>query len=161
MPFDLVSGIADFLYQVGAFRELQDDEMDSREEGDQDTTYSEDVLIDAVDLDLLASVLPPRLASKLGRSPTYVSPNDDSTLKASILNTLSRLALSPPLTIPIARSFRPVFVDIASRWLLLLGFNGTGFEAGRASTNTLVLVLCALARTLPEFPQTYPYDSLW
>lgn len=155
-PFDLVSGITDFLRELGAFNEPLNDDDQGSEQNDKITGFSEEVLVDAPDMDLLASVLPPVLASKLGRSPTSTSHSDISIPKGSILNTLARLSLSPPLTIIIARSFRPLFVDLASRWLLLLGFNGTKFEASHASTGTLVLVLAALGRTLPEFPQLYP-----
>lgn len=156
LPFDLVIGITDFLQELGAFIEPERAERQDNTEEDAQTRYVEESLIDAADLDLLASVLPPALASKLARSPHIATNVDPSALRISLLNTLARLALSPPLTIPIARSFRPIFIDLASRWLLLLGFNGTGFQASHANTTTFVRVLAALARTLPEFPQLYP-----
>lgn len=156
LPFDLVVGITDFLQELGAFNEALDVELPGLTEGPPQTIITEEILIAEADLDLLASVLPPALASKLSRSPLNRAHEEPSALKASLLNTLARLALSPPLTIPISRSFRPIFVDLASRWLLLLGFTGTGFEAGHASTNTFVRILAALARTLPEFPHLYP-----
>lgn len=156
LPFDLVSGIVNLLYDLGAFNVAPAGEAQSSEQNEQSVAYSEEVLMEEADLDILASVLPASLASKLGRSPTSNSHDDPSTIKASLLNTLARLSLSPFLTVPIARSFRPIFVDLASRWLLLLGFNGHTFETSHANPNTLVLVLAALARTLPEFPQLYP-----
>lgn len=160
-PFDLVAGIVHFFRALGAFdeEELEEEtDMQHTSSVEADTDGTEVTLIEEQDLDLLLSVLPTDIAAKLGRSRPPVDFNTANThdFKASLLNTLSRLALNTPLTVIIARVFRPIFINLAARWLSLLNFTGTGFAVDDESKSTLVLVLTALARTLPEMHQLYP-----
>lgn len=162
--FDISQAVKDFLVQLGLFHQSQEDEQ-LQEDADHDTVQvSWEAVVSNEDLQLLASVLQDhdlnQLAIPIDRA-SFASTSQDTLKqwKARLLDTIARLALHPALTLPIAQIFSRIMVDIAARWLLLLGFDGEAFSASctdEVSKSQLVSVLAASGRLLKRFPHIYP-----
>jgi len=84
--------------------------------------------------------------------------DSQSQLKARLLDTLARLALHPALTHLIFNVFGRVHLDLASRWLILLGHDGIAFGDSATTTDkeTFMAVLTAFARLLRDYTSLYP-----
>ena len=159
---DIAQGIEDFFREIGIVKDSNagnEEPSDLLGNADIKITWDE-TLLPQQDLELLASALPNR---ELLAIPTarYTSGSQDTPqqYKARILDTLARLALNPALTLPIARIFNRIIVDIAARWLLLLGFDGQQYQSGNTGHEAkaqLLAVLAAFARLLKRFPHIYP-----
>ena len=161
--YNVAAGIADFLDELGfgagaqvAVPELgayadsssgQDNAVDSR--------VSREELVSLADLELLSSV-----RDGAGKKSSRYAAHQDTPaqLKARLLDTVARLALHPALTVPVARCFSPILLDIAARWLMLLSHDGQrGFsaQADQIDKRLVVRVLTALTRLLATSPSLY------
>ncbi|GAA6063185.1 hypothetical protein JCM10212_006851 [Sporobolomyces blumeae] len=97
----------------------------SRLRRDVDSTRTHLPLIPQDDLVLLLSVLP--TASVPSNLPFDVTPSTPSSrLRRTLVETLSRLALSPPFTIEILSLYRPIATALVGNWFELLGVNAEG-----------------------------------
>lgn len=97
------------------------------------------------------------VVARLGYSTTLI--DNPSQHRARVLDVLAKLALRPALTILIARICDKIVLDLAARWMLMLGFEGKQFQQSESTTTTTPLVLqtlTALARLLPNYPSLYP-----
>lgn len=155
LPFDIVLGIVTFLDKLGLFANPQETHI-------EDTPYITKLndVIQLEDLALLCSVLPASKREPVhGRLPALPNVGDsESQLKARLLDTLARLALHPALTHLIFNVFGRIHLDLASRWLILLGHDGVAFadSALAADKETFMAVLTAFARLLKDYSSLYP-----
>ena len=170
LPFEIANAVQEFLDNIGLF-----DGGDNASEGlytaaseggdilhpgeEQDRSrheYSADHVISKHDLAILIAAIAPAKRRKLGYPDSALSPPD----KHRILDTLAKILLQQPLTIPLAKVCKPILLDLASRWLLLLGYDGRAYRkdavANPASKEIYFNALVAVVRLMPCFPNLYP-----
>ena len=157
LPFDLAVGVADFLGELGLWGHNEDDARPGR--AVKKSTV--DDLISLKDLALMKSALPAGKQQILyGLSRSFNTDNEsDGTLKqlkALLLDTLARLALKPELLYPVVHNFSPLLLDLAGRWLLLLGFDGKTFDPAHRDKQTFLAVLATISRLLVDYSSMYP-----
>ena len=170
LPFEIANAVQEFLDNIGLFDDDGAAALDglytAASEGgnlhpgeEQDRSrheYSADHLISKHDLATLVRAIAPAKRRKLGCPDSALSPPD----KHRILDTLAKILLQQPLTIPLAKVCKPVLLDLASRWLLLLGYDGHAYRqdavANPASKEIYFNALVAIVRLMPCFPNLYP-----
>jgi len=101
-----------------------------------------DSLVTSKQMEILLSFIPPH------RIPKGLAASSQHHNIGSLLDTLSRLALQPALAIYVYARFRPLWVDIVSRWLTLVHFNGVDFGAGPHNDGQILEILSAFARII-------------
>ena len=166
LPFEIANAVQEFLDNIGLFDddeaaaavdELEGDGLHPGEEQDRSRhEYSADHLISKHDLAILVAAIAPAKRRKLGYPDSALSPPD----KHRILDTLAKILLQQPLTIPLAKVCKPILLDLASRWLLLLGYDSHTYRrdavANPASKEIYFNALVAIVRLMPCFPNLYP-----
>ncbi len=75
----------------------------------------EDVFHDPLRLDLHRQTQ--KLLAHLGADSPYATTLQNASSKQALLDTLSRLLLAPQYTLLVAGLFRPILLDLCSRWL--------------------------------------------
>lgn len=112
-------------------------------------------------LKVLASFIPTQL-----RSPVAAQLVGDSAPAASsssaaneLLSAISVLALSKPLTLPAFCAFRPLALDLGSRWLEALGFDeqSASFKSLQQVAIEHMDVCAALVALIPHAPELHMY----
>jgi midasin len=82
------------------------------------------------------------LLEKLGTDSQFASHLHSITTTRELLDALSKLLMTPALTLLVEREFRPILFDLCARWL---------FVDGR--TDEILAALCLLLEPHPElFP---------
>lgn len=159
--FDIASGVTRFLQEIGAT--LADKEQNigtSYQSTSRDVavTSYENTSIAAEDAALLFSVLATERRDTSSRSAFGHADDNVKQRKARILDTVARLALNPALTFCVARTFKPILLDIAFRWLNIIGHTGReyGLDARTIQTSVLLDAINAFARLLPVCEPLYP-----
>ena len=155
LPFDIAVGILHFLSEIGLWAVDQGDVVQERTSALRITRTD---FISSTDLALLCSVLPTLIKPQfLAGLPRPLDSIDSPTqIKSRLLDTIARLALEPAFTFVIAKAFGRILLDLAGRWLLLLGFGRKTFTVPLVEKQTVFAVLTAIARLLNLYPPLYP-----
>lgn len=115
-------------------------------------------LLPTADAVFLLSTIPAALRPALNVAvPT--SPATPAT-RRQLVETLSRLALEPSLTMEVMMRFRPLTPVLWGRWLEMLGIDGEGAwregDAREGEQAAVEKVLAAMVRVLPVFENVFP-----
>lgn len=141
--FDLASALFRFLQELGFGQQAAPETASIRDASHQ-------VLCEATDFTLLSSILSNEQCQQLGLAAA--NKNVAPPKASDVLDVLSRVALKPFATLPILLHFRPVFIDLAARWIQLCGFNGFAFDDDQAKSEearaSLYSVFNAFAQVL-------------
>lgn len=144
-PFDASNALYAFLRELGFGQQAPPETATLAGLAQED-------LCDQPSLALLVSVLSQQQMKTLRLdhlSPSPVS-DDSNTFTSTWLNVLATVSLKPYTTQLVLYHFRPLFLDLAARWLHFVGFNGESFsfEHPDATRATVFLVFNAFAQTL-------------
>lgn len=148
-PFDAALALFRFLKDLGFGQQAPP-------ESATQAGLAQEQLCDAQSLALLISVLTPTQCKdlKLSHLAARTAPSHSDWLDA-----IARLSLKPFATQLALLHFRPLFMDLAARWILFTGFNGHEFvETGATETRQIVLqVFHGFAQVLEYNWALYPY----
>lgn len=154
MPVDIAECIRNFLLELGLF-DLEDQKISTNDTEEQ---YELDESLSSEDLAILFSIYPSEVLRRRNLPLLDLPSYGSSQHKKLLLDTIARLSLNPLFTPRLFHHFQKIHLDLASRWLYLLGFDGLGYasSAQHSERSLLVAVLTAFARQLGEFPALYP-----